>query len=90
MTSEPETGSGGAAVPSPVGAINPHLRFLTSHKEHPGDTELNQNLNLAVLDAPGPGNACHKYEVSAVGDNTSFPPLTIRFQKGPIKGSVLI
>jgi hypothetical protein len=80
-----DTGSGAAVAPAASPELNPNFRFITSHKEHPGDTELNQNLNIAVLDGPGPGNACHEYEISAVGDNSQFPPVRIRFQRGPIK-----
>jgi hypothetical protein len=42
--------------------------------------ELNEKIIIKVLDEPGPGGACHHYEISGVG-----PTIDIRFQKGAIR-----
>ncbi len=44
----------------------------------------NDLLEITVMDQPGPGGACHEYEISwpvAVGGSTS---VRISFQNGPI------
>jgi len=56
------------------------LRALTDHKVN----GLNEALNIAVLDAPGAGGACHEYAIGwAAGHTTEIQ--TIKFQNGPIK-----
>jgi hypothetical protein len=58
-------------------------RELTSHKVN----GLNEVLKIDVLDEPGQGNACHRYQIAwSEGDDTSSPPrCVIEFQNGPIK-----
>lgn len=57
------------------------MRELTSHKVN----GLNDAISIGVLDEPGPGNACHEYQLSVMRQGT-LPPLTqqITFQNGPI------
>jgi hypothetical protein len=60
-------------------------RELSSHKV-PG---LNEVLTIEVLDAPGAGNACHRYKIHGprlVDDaGHDYPePCCIAFQRGPI------
>lgn len=62
------------------------MRELTSHKVN----GLNEALNVAVLDEPGQGGACHRYVIYAPNDtvnqelNASMS-VEINFQNGPIK-----
>lgn len=68
-------------------------RKVTSHKVN----GLNEALDIEVRDGPGPGNACHRYDIigfdtaenpSAVapdGFKASFGRLIILFQNGPVK-----
>lgn len=61
------------------------VRWLTGHKVN----SLNDHLNICVLDQPGDGGANHEYWIALINaaDNSQFPPVTIKFQKGPIKES---
>ena len=52
------------------------MRNLTSHKVN----GLNEALDIAVLDEPGQGNACHKYQIANDGEVECY----IEFQNGPI------
>ena len=61
-------------------------RELTSHKVN----GLNEALAIEVLDEPGQGNACHKYQIRNIehitGDAHDDRELClIAFQNGPIK-----
>jgi hypothetical protein len=51
-------------------------RELTSHKVN----GVNDAIAIRVMDQPGPGGACHHYEVEA----TDNPPIHIFFQNGPV------
>lgn len=51
-------------------------RLIETHKVN----GLNDELRIAVLDQPGQGNACHKYEIACAGDVECY----IEFQNGPI------
>lgn len=52
------------------------IRTLSDHKVNPA----NDRIEVVVLDEPGPGGACHGYEVCVPdGRNTK-----ISFQNGPI------
>jgi len=64
------------------------MRTITDHKLN----GLNDAITIAVLDQPGPGNACHEYVMSFEGSEVALglpcEPETkqrIRFQKGPIQ-----
>nr|WP_294577548.1 hypothetical protein [uncultured Rhodopila sp.] len=69
------------------------MRKLTDHKLN----GLNEALDIAVLDEPGQGGACHRYDITgfAAGDNPSatspegyvstFSRTIILFQNGPLK-----
>jgi hypothetical protein len=60
------------------------MRELSSHKVN----GLNEALRIAVLDEPGQGNACHKYEIcwgEAPEDMSESNPTYIHFQNGPIQ-----
>jgi hypothetical protein len=62
------------------------MRKLTDHVV-PGDS-ANHQLNVAVLDEPGQGGACHLYGISTDsigGGGRSLNELRISFQNGPIK-----
>ena len=59
------------------------MRELTSHRV----AGLNEALRIVVLDEPGPGNACHKYEIAwgdPPEDMSESNPTYIHFQEGPI------
>jgi hypothetical protein len=67
------------------------MRELTSHKVN----GLNEALKIEVFDEPGPGNACHEYQIAPVayepaeGDVAKAIQLSraycrIHFQTGPI------
>ena len=56
------------------------MRTLTSHKL----AGLNDALEIAVLDEPGHGGACHEYLIH-VPENQAGPACRIPFQNGPIK-----
>ena len=58
------------------------MRLLTDHKLN----GLNDALTITVLDEPGPGGACHVYEIDHAGDSHEKTPINteIRFQNGPI------
>jgi len=59
------------------------MRELTSHKVN----GLNEALRIVVLDEPGSGGACHKYEIgygTGPDDLDEGNPCYVRFQKGPI------
>jgi len=62
------------------------MRELTSHKVN----GLNEVLQIAVLDEPGQGGACHHYRISQVpntqreSDHLAWNPHEICFQDGPI------
>lgn len=61
------------------------MRELTSHKVN----GLNDQIDIRVMDEPGQGNACHRYEISqrCSGElpNPGCDSLTkICFQDGPI------
>lgn len=53
------------------------MRKLTNHKLN----GLNDALDISVLDEPGQGNACHKYNITINGSNFRCD---IDFQNGPI------
>lgn len=53
------------------------MRKLTSHKV----TGLNEAITIDVIDDPGPGGACHNYEIH-IADNISY---FIPFQFGPLQ-----
>lgn len=57
------------------------MRQLTSHKV-PVLNALNEAIEIEVLDEPGPGNACHVYQLSYAENPHDFT--TISFQKGPV------
>lgn len=52
------------------------MRTLEDHKVNPA----NDRLEIAVIDEPGHGGACHSYKIS--GGN--LEPIEIDFQNGPI------
>jgi hypothetical protein len=57
-------------------------RQLTDHKLN----GLNEQIDIVVLDAPGPGGANHHYDL-ILGDSVTGAPVkvvTIEFQNGPI------
>jgi hypothetical protein len=63
------------------------MRKLTSHVVNPA----NDRLTIEVLDGPGQGNACHRYEISGftvVGNPGVVPDdddkCVVLFQNGPI------
>ena len=59
------------------------MRELFSHKVN----GLNEALRVVVLDEPGQGNACHKYEIGygdGPDDLHEGNPCYIQFQNGPI------
>ena len=66
------------------------MRELTSHKVN----GLNEALKIQVLDEPGPGNACHRYQIEwrEVAEPARAEParrlfhgtVHINFQNGPI------
>lgn len=51
------------------------MRSITEHKVNPA----NDTLTIDVLDAPGPGNANHKYRI-----HNDKVDVTLDFQNGPI------
>jgi hypothetical protein len=51
------------------------VRYLTDHVVN----GLNESLDIAVLDEPGEGNACHWYDI-----RLPYSTQQIRFQNGPI------
>lgn len=58
-------------------------RKLTSHIVN----GLNECIEISVLDEPGPGNACHNYQIHGKQgplDHHPIPTIDIRFQNGPI------
>lgn len=60
-------------------------RELTSHKVN----GLNDAIDIAVLDEPGPGNACHRYVIYAPNDGVNQElnaalACHINFQNGAI------
>jgi len=56
---------------------------ITSHKVN----GLNEALTITVLDEPGQGNACHRYEIGFGGHDeiSDNNPTVISFQNGPIQ-----
>lgn len=54
------------------------MRELTDHKVN----GLNEALTITVMDEPGQGNACHKYEIAYGTDPREAQ--YIGFQNGPI------
>lgn len=54
------------------------MRELTSHKVN----GLNDAITIRVLDEPGVGNACHRYEIEVVGNVDA--DCDVQFQKGAI------
>lgn len=69
------------------------MRTLTDHKVN----GLNEAITINVLDEPGQGGACHKYDITGFDTDTnpssgapdgyksSFGRLVILFQNGPVK-----
>lgn len=53
-------------------------REITTHKVN----GLNEVLKITVADEPGPGGACHVYDVTPTVGNASGT--RIQFQKGPL------
>jgi hypothetical protein len=62
------------------------VREITSHKVN----GLNEALKIIVVDEPGSGGACHKYQILSTADQSgtkylsAMPPCDIEFQNGPI------
>lgn len=56
------------------------MRELTSHKVN----GLNEAITITVMDEPGPGNACHEYNLTMDNGNGTCHGAEVRFQKGPI------
>lgn len=68
------------------------MRQLTSHVVN----GLNESIYIGVMDEPGPGNACHKYDLAPMKDvepnkgavRSQVPVeeahVVIKFQEGPI------
>jgi hypothetical protein len=58
------------------------MRKLTDHKLN----GLNEALEITVLDEPGQGGACHKYEIDQIGGapESGGGKTLISFQNGPI------
>ncbi len=56
------------------------MRKLTSHKVN----GLNEAITVNVLDGPGPGGACHEYEMLCVDGGEGHCDCHIKFQDGPI------
>lgn len=57
------------------------MRELVSHKVN----GLNEALIINVLDEPGPGNACHEYQIRRwEKDREDIELCNIQFQNGPI------
>jgi len=52
------------------------MRLITDHKVNPA----NDVIEIAVIDEPGSGGACHEYEITVPGVSTT----RISFQNGPI------
>ncbi len=52
------------------------MRFITDHKVNPA----NDKIEIAVLDEPGSGGACHEYRASLPDGSAT----DIKFQNGPI------
>ena len=77
------------------------MREITTHKlaaqarelaEAKADRDkvngLNEALTITVLDEPGPGNACHEYDISftrEVAGGASREHCQVSFQNGPIQ-----
>ena len=40
---------------------------------------------IIVTDEPGPGGACHQYEIIPVEGERTAPYCLVKFQKGPVK-----
>jgi hypothetical protein len=55
------------------------MRELTSHKVN----GLNEVLRITVLDEPGQGNACHRYNITPTVGNAAG--VLIEFQNGPLQ-----
>ena len=55
------------------------MRELTQHKIN----ETNEDLHIQVMDSPGPGGACHDYEITSRTDPDLW--CSIVFQNGPVK-----
>lgn len=63
-------------------------RPITSHVVNP----VNDQISIAAVDQRGPGGANHTYEIDwprkaevhAEGAGSSYSPLTLHFQEGPI------
>lgn len=55
------------------------MREITTHKGNP----LDDALKIEVLDAPGHGGACHRYQVAAEGWEFS-KVCHVAFQNGPV------
>jgi len=58
------------------------MEKITSHKVN----GLNDQLQIQVMDSPGPGNACHVYELlGPAGEDGEMVVLAgIGFQNGPV------
>jgi hypothetical protein len=74
----------GAVPPMLFPMSNPNesgqLRQLTDHKVN----GLNEAIAITVLDSPGPGGACHHYQV-VLHRQDSGTVVELEFQQGPIK-----
>lgn len=62
------------------------MRELTSHKVN----GLNEDLQIAVCDETGQGNACHVYRINyclnpGTAEGGVSPMCDIKFQNGPVK-----
>jgi hypothetical protein len=59
------------------------MRQLTTHKLN----GLNDAIKVFVLDEPGSGGACHRYEMTMTNENAEISGPVINFQEGPIAES---
>ena len=57
------------------------MRTLTDHKLE----GLNDALEIHVLDEPGQGGACHRYEITNGDSPVQIDGCNIGFQNGPMK-----
>lgn len=73
----------GLAAGTPGDGDESPKRVLTTHIV-PGDA-ANSQLEIQVLDGPGPGNANHEYLVKFPEEEEGLDSVLISFQNGPIK-----
>ena len=61
------------------------MRKITDHVANP----INDRIQIAVIDDPGAGGACHVYEITSTAEagkppGSEMEPVVIRFQNWPI------